>query len=280
MEKVINHLSQHRLAENFHALHHQQQTLLLINAWDCASAKMIEAAGFPAIATSSAGLAWSLGFADGEKILPEVHLEALKRICNTVQVSVSADIEGGYFRNDIHRFSIFIEQLIDAGIIGINLEDGYAHEAHLNDISLHTTLINTAKEMGYKKGIDLFVNARTDAMLLPGTIENKIQTCIERASAFAKAGADGIFIPFIKELETIAVLKSEIQLPLNILATDSLPFNKLQELKVNRVSTGSRPMMFLLNHFRKLLHQVKIENIPDQLFSYEITYNEINSWFL
>jgi 2-methylisocitrate lyase-like PEP mutase family enzyme len=78
MEKVINHLSQHRLAENFHALHHQQQTLLLINAWDCASAKMIEAAGLPAIATSSAGLAWSLGFADGEKILPEVHLEALK----------------------------------------------------------------------------------------------------------------------------------------------------------------------------------------------------------
>ena len=139
--------------------------------------------------------------------------------------------------------------------------------------------INAAKEAGAKKGVQFFVNARTDAMLLKANLEIKIQHSIERATAFAAAGADGIFIPFIRDMETVATLKSEIKLPLNILLTDTLNINKLKELKVNRVSTGSRPMMAMLKSFREMVSKIKTEKNMSPLFTSEISYNEINNWF-
>ena len=279
----MNHISefskQKELAERFHALHHAADMLLLINAWDCTSAKILELEGFHAVATSSAGMAWSLGYQDGEKIPPQEVINCTKRITAVVKIPVSVDIEGGYFRDDVNMFSNFIAQLVDAGAVGINLEDGYSHSEKLNEIDKQMVFINAAKEAGAKKGVQFFVNARTDAMLLKANLEIKIQHSIERATAFAAAGADGIFIPFIRDMETVATLKSEIKLPLNILLTDTLNINKLKELKVNRVSTGSRPMMAMLKSFREMVSKIKTEKNMSPLFTSEISYNEINNWF-
>ena len=207
MNSKFDSIVQNKFSEVFHALHHADEMLVLLNVWDCASAKIAEMAGFPAIATTSAGVAWSYGYQDGEDIPPGLMVEAVNRIAHSVQVPVTADVEGGYFRNNLDTFSKFINNIIDAGAVGINLEDGYAHTNKLNDIKQQAAEIKIAKENGRQKGINLFVNARTDAMLLPKDLKSRIEICIERAKMLEAAGADGIFIPFIKEIETVVQLK-------------------------------------------------------------------------
>lgn len=275
----MNGLSRKEVAEKFHALHHSGETLLLFNVWDCLSAKIAEQAGFPAVATSSAGVAWANGRADGEQLPPQQAVEAIQRIAAVVQVPVTADIEGGYFKKDINAFCNFINQIIDAGAVGINLEDGNGHSENLNSIKLQTTLIQAAKACGRKKGINLFVNARTDSMLLSKNTDEKIRLCIERAQAFTLAGADGIFIPFVKDMDTVAHLKSGISLPLNILLTETLNLTELEKLKVNRVSTGARPIMAIAGQIKKIATSLKQNKDIQSLFTSETSYAELNNWF-
>ena len=279
MNQKFNADKQNKIAEKFHSLHHANETLILPNAWDCISAKIFEENKFPAIATTSTGVAWCYGYKDGEHIPPHLVIETINRITQTVSVPVTADIEGGYYRNNIEKFSQFIHNIIEAGAIGINIEDGHAHTEILNDVNHHITLIKLAKEIGKEKGVNLFVNARTDAMLLNTNLKNKIEACIERTKIFEEAGADGAFIPFVKDIETVAQIKQNINLPLNILFADTLNIEDLKKLKINRISIGGRAMLATMNLLKEISNEIKNSNNWFSLFTKEPTYAEVNAWF-
>lgn len=273
-------VTQNKLSEQFRALHNADDMLVLPNAWDCASAKIFEVSGFPAIATTSSGISWSYGYKDGEHIPPDLMIEIIQRIAHTVNVPVTADIEGGYYGNNIEKFSKFIAAVVQAGAVGINLEDSDSHTRQLNDINKQILKIKVAKESGLQKGVHLFVNARTDAMVGPEDLKTKTQICIERAKEYEAAGADGIFIPFVKEIVTVARLKEGIGLPLNILMVDTLEVAELRKLKVNRVSVGGKPMLATMNLLNNISMELRNENHWPSLFVNQPGYSDMNERFV
>jgi len=275
----MNTLEQNKKAQAFQALHHGKETLILANAWDCVSAKMVEQRGFSAIATSSASCAWSRGYKDGEHVPPTVALDVIKNISEVVSIPVTADIEGGYFRENLDQFEDFIGKVIAAGAVGVNIEDGYAHTERMNDTLYQMEEIKRARKAGKSVGVDVFINARTDAMISNKSMAEKMAICIEKATAFEEAGANGIFIPFITEMKTVEALKKAIKLPLNILISKTLNIEELKNLGVNRISTGARPMMATMVQFGNLLQQLKNSNQWENLFAEGLTYEELNSWF-
>lgn len=280
MNNNFDPVKQNSLAEKFHALHHATEMLVLLNAWDCVSAKIIEKAGFPAIATTSSGISWSCGYQDGEHIPPELMLTVISRIAHTVDIPVTADIEGGYVKGHPDLFLQFIHRVIEAGAVGINLEDGNSQTGALNEMARQMEAIRIVKTIAEQIGVNLFVNARTDAMIwAKGDLKAKIQICVERAAAFEEAGADGIFIPFVKEIETVAALKEAIHLPLNILIDDSMDIAALRKLKVNRISTGSKPILATISVLKKVAVELKSGDNWERLFVKDATYGELNKWY-
>ncbi|HNE51210.1 MAG: isocitrate lyase/phosphoenolpyruvate mutase family protein [Chitinophagales bacterium] len=282
MKPNFDSIKQNQLAEKFHALHHTGNALLLPNVWDAVSAKIIEESGFPAIATSSAAIAWSLGYQDGENIPPELMLEAIQRITRAVKIPVSVDIEGGYYRHDLKKFAAYIAEIIEAGAVGINLEDSDANDGVLIcDFNLQLKVIRLAKEVGRQKGVNLFVNARTDAYnIVFGDSKTKTKISIDRANAFQEAGADGVFIPFVREMDAIVQFKKEIKLPLNILMDAALDVKQLRQLNVNRISTGPKPILATLSALKNIAHQMNTSDNWEALFVKEVNYNEVNKWFI
>jgi 2-methylisocitrate lyase-like PEP mutase family enzyme len=160
--------------------------LVLPNAWDVASAKIFSALGFPAIATTSSGIANCLGYADGENISLDEMVFMIKRIVNAVDVPVTADIEGGN-TNDTKELSHTIASVIGLGVVGINLEDSSGSN-ELVDVDLHTEKLRTVRDTASSYGADLFINARVDVYLL-GARESKEKFCntIDRALAYKAA---------------------------------------------------------------------------------------------
>ncbi len=280
MKITFDSVRQNILAEKFHVLHHGPEMLVLPNAWDCASAKTYEEAGFKAIATTSSGISWSCGYQDGEHIPPSLMIEVISRITHSVNIPVTADIEAGYYGNDLENFSQFIGDVTEAGAVGINLEDADPKTKTLYDLKLQTEKIKRAKAIAKQKGVDLFVNARTDAIEhADGNIESRISACIERSHAFEEAGADGIFVPFIREIETVAEIKKGIRLPLNVLMSDTLSVAELRKLKVNRVSIGGKPMLASLHLLRKIADELYTGNDWSSLFVKSPDYRGVNGWF-
>lgn len=279
MKRRFDSIKQNKLAEKFRSLHHGDNTLILPNAWDSASAKIFEIAGFNAIATTSSGISWACGYADGEHIPPEVMIEMIGRIAGSVNVPVTADIEAGYYK-DQHHFEYFIEQIIEAGAVGINLEDSDSQTHSLHDAEWQASRIRTVRSIAKRKGVNIFINARTDAMALPKVeLSEKITACIYRANQYEAAGADGIFIPFVRDMETIEILKKSVNLPLNILIDKTLDIAILKKLKVNRISTGGKPMLSVLGFLKNIASQLKEGNDWGSLYSGELTYGAMNENF-
>lgn len=271
---------QNKLAQDFHTLHHLDKPLILVNAWDCTSARLVREMGYPAIATSSASAAWSVGYKDGKKIPLNVKLEVLQRICRVVDIPVSADIEDGYIRENDEDFFEFIREVIKAGVVGINLEDSNPKTGKLDSVEVQTNRIKLAKEAGRTLGVNLFVNARTDAIeKAEGDMQARIQEAIYRAKVWEEAGADGIFVPFISDIEVIAQLKKGINLPLNILMDKNLKVADLRNLKINRISTGSKPFIATMGLLKKISSDLLTGDDWSTLFTDDINYPEINNWF-
>lgn len=270
---------QNQLAEKFHQLHHTGSPLILANAWDALSAKIVEREGLPAVATTSSGISWSCGYADGECIPPEMMIEEIRKIARSVNIPVSADIEGGYCGNDQHALAHFTQKVIQAGAIGVNLEDSDAKTGKLNSISEQVGKIKTLRKTAQSMGVDLFINARIDAMTLEDGIEKKLQVIFDRAQAYQQAGASGIFVPFITEIETVKAVKAGISLPLNILMAKTLEVKTLKELEINRISLGGRPSLMAKTCFRKIVDQVQHSEHWDRLFYEGITHPQANKWF-
>ncbi len=250
-------LSQQEKAGVLRDLHHGPPILVLPNAWDTASARIFEQAGFRAIATTSAGIAYALGFPDGQHISRSEMLEVVERIARAVSVPVTADIEAGYGRKPEDAAET-ARGVIEAGAVGMNLEDATHDPAQpLEEISRQVEKIQAIREVAAAAKIPLVLNARTDVYLLGvGEPAGRFENVTRRLNAYREAGADCLFVPGVKEPELIARLAREVRGPLNILATAGTPPAKdLERLGVARVSTGSGPMRATLT----LLQQIAAE---------------------
>jgi 2-methylisocitrate lyase-like PEP mutase family enzyme len=212
--------------ETFHRLHHQSKPLILANVWNVKSAQIIEANGFDAMATSSGAVADSLGYKDGEQIPFAELLYIIKRIKSAVSIPLSVDFERGY-TDDLALLNEHVQQLIDAGVSGINIEDAQGVDVYLKKLnSIAAYLKNTSQQ--------LFINARTDVFIqkLPSPTE----TIIERAKLYHEAGADGLFVPGVNDADVIKRIVSSTSLPVNIVSTPAISVKALEDCGVKRIS--------------------------------------------
>jgi 2-methylisocitrate lyase-like PEP mutase family enzyme len=264
-------------AESFRAMHHGPGILVLPNAWDVASARIFEEAGFSAIATTSAGIAFSLGYPDGQRIPRDQMLDQVARIVRAVDVPVTADVEGGY--GDLPEDAAqTAREVIAAGAVGLNLEDATGTPTHpLVDLLLQIEKIKAVVAAGQTANVSVVLNARTDVYLAQvGPQESRYQETLRRLSAFRDAGADCLFAPGILDPETIGRLVSDLKFPLNILAVPSSPsVPQLEKLAVARVSVGSGAMRATLGLVQRFAHELRhrgtyatMENAP--------SYDEVN----
>jgi 2-methylisocitrate lyase-like PEP mutase family enzyme len=251
--------SQTDKAMQFLERHRGPGALVLPNAWDVASARIFEEAGFPAIATTSAGVAFSLGYPDGQKIPREEMIARIGRIVRAVKVPVTGDVEAGYgvSATDVARTT---RELIQAGAVGMNLEDRSGNPADpLFDLSLAVERIKAARETAANWKVPIVVNARTDVYLLPGAqAATGYYEAHRRLTAYRDAGADCVFAPGLKDPETIGRLVRDLQCPVNILAVSGTPsVPELEKLGVARVSLGSGPMRATLRLLQRIAEELK-----------------------
>ena len=230
-------------AEQFAALHAGPEILVLPNAWDAASAAVMEDAGAKAVATSSAAVAWAHGYPDGDLLpLPNL-LSTISTVARVVKVPVTADIEGGY-TDDLAFLADNIKAVIGAGAVGINLEDG------ARDPALHARKVEAARKAADAAGVALFINARIDTYL-KRLVEGDAAEAetLRRAALYRGAGASGIFVPGPTDDALIGRLAGAIEAPMNIMLTGGLPAAaRLQELGVRRLSSGARPFAGVYAH--------------------------------
>lgn len=221
--------------------------MILPNAWDAGSARMIEHAGAKAIATSSAAMAWSHGYPDGEALPQEALVSTVRAIVRVVDIPVSVDLEAGY-ASDPHAAGAFASRLVDAGAVGVNLEDGTGSP------NLLAAKIERVKECAAKAGIDLWVNARVDIYLRKlKDGEAAYQETVARARRYREAGANSIFVPAASGETLIGKLVSGVVLPLNVLAWPGVPdAEKLKELGVRRLSAGSGIAKVIVNRLHEM----------------------------
>ena len=221
--------------DNFLQLHQAATPLLLGNCWDVSSAKILEANGFKAIATSSMAVAQSLGYDDGEYMPFALLLETAKRIQQNITVPFSVDMERGY-SNTIDGIIENILQLHDIGVVGINLEDSV--NGIIEPMDKFAKTISTIANYLTQKNIPLFINARTDAFLLK--LPNATAETVARIKAYENTGASGIFVPFIKNENDIKTIVATTTLPVNVLPVPGLPdLATLTAIGVKRISLGS-----------------------------------------
>ncbi|OLE28560.1 MAG: 3-methyl-2-oxobutanoate hydroxymethyltransferase [Catenulispora sp. 13_1_20CM_3_70_7] len=226
--------SQHDLAVRFRDLHIPGRPLALANAWDAASARVVAASSAPAVATTSAGVAWGLGAADGDRLDREAALGLIRRVVAGVEVPVTADIESG-FGADADGVAETVAAVIAAGAVGVNIEDGRREPAE------HAERIAAARRAADAAGLPLYVNARIDVFLFGlGAPETRLTETLDRAERYLAAGASGIFVPGVVAPDTVTALAKGIDAPLNILAGPGAPtVAELGALGVARVSLGS-----------------------------------------
>jgi len=231
-------------AKLFLALHQGPRILVLPNAWDVASACIFEDAGFPAIATTSSGIANSLGYPDGQIIRRDEMLEVVARIVRAVSVPVTADMEAGYGKTP-EDMAATARGVIEAGAVGLNLEDATGEgSGKLFEIAAQKEKIRSMIEAGKKEGVELVLNARTDIYLEEiGEPSTRAERAIERLNAYREAGAASLFAPGVQDAATIERLVRGVRGPLNILGrAGTPPVRELERLGVARVSVGGGPM--------------------------------------
>jgi len=246
-------------ADAFRAMHRGPKILLLPNVWDVASARVIEESGFRAIATTSAGIAFTLGYPDGQKISREEMLARVARIANAVRAPVTADVEAGYGDRPEDTAQT-ARGVIEAGAVGMNLEDGTDDPQHpLADLPSQLEKIRAVREAALNSGVRLVLNARTDVYLLQvGPPEKRYDETLRRLLAYRDAGADCVFAPGVRDAETITRLVRDVQCPLNILAGPGAPsIPEMEKLGVARVSLGSAPMRATLGLLRRMAEELK-----------------------
>jgi len=265
-------------AERFRMLHGGPRILALPNAWDVASARILEEDGFPAIATSSAAIAFSLGYPDGQRISRDEMLEVVARIASAVHVPVTADMESGY-GSTVKDIVETAKAVIAAGAIGMNLEDVTGDDASSHvDLALQVKKISAIRETASSAGVPLVLNARTDIYLMPiGEAATHFERTVERLRAYRQAGADCVFAPGVSSRDTIAELVKAIAAPLNILVSPNCPsLAELEKIGVARVSAGSAVMRATLGLVRRIGKEWMETGAYNSLLDGAIPFADVN----
>jgi len=250
-------------AELFLNYHHDKEILVLLNSWDIGSSKLIEACGYKAVATTSMGVAASLGYPDCQVITLTEMLASITGIARSVQVPVTVDVEAGY-GNTIDEIIDSMKKVIATGIVGINIEDSTDLSPDLIDETECCERIAAIRALSDSLGFHLVINARTDAFYTSsGSPREKLAESIRRGNKYREAGADCIFVQPVSDKETIATLVKEINAPINILVNPGMAgggvppsVRELQDLGVARISLGSGPMKATLALIKKIADEV------------------------
>ncbi len=275
-------------AEQFLKFHHDKEMLVLLNSWDIASSKIIEASGYKAIATTSMGIAASLGYPDCQIIQLSEMIEVITGIVNNVQVPVTVDIEAGY-GNNLNEIIDSVKKIIATGIVGINIEDSIDLNPGLIDEMEFCERISAIRALSDSLGFHLVINARTDSFYTSaGSPLEKLAESIKRGNKYREAGADCIFVMPVWEKETIATLVKEINAPINILSNPGIgvgilppSVRELQDLGVARLSLGSDLMKATLALIKKVADELSekgtytilmdtLTPLPDAAIAYQM----------
>ena len=274
----MNIASQRQKAEIFRKLHDRSKILVLPNAWDAASAKIFEAAGFPAVATTSSGVANSLGYSDGEAVSRDEMLAAVARIARVLNVPLSADIEAGY-SSEMENLKATIRATIEAGAVGINLEDGMHDGSHqLFPIETAVARIKSVRAVANDIGVPLVINARTDVILHAiGEKSSRFEHMVQRANAYLAAGADCAFVPGPSDADTIGKLAEAIKGPINVMVLPGMPSApELHKLGVARVSMGGGPARAALTTTRRIAEELLRDGSYSGFTTGIISHQEMN----
>lgn len=260
------------LARTFTALHHDG-ILVLPNAWDVASARIFETCGARAVATTSAGVAWAHGRADGNVLSREAMLASTRAITAAVGVPVSIDIESGFGTDDAD-IADTVRAVLDAGAVGVNLEDQVG--GVFRTVAEQGSRIAAIRTAADDAGIALYLNARTDTHLVGA---GDLEETIERAHGYLAAGASGIFVPGVADPELIATLVAAIDAPLNILVGPGSPsVPDLARIGVRRVSAGSSIALAVFGHARRAATELLTTGTYTELDG-GMGYGELNALF-
>lgn len=261
-------------ATKFRQLHGGPEVLRLVNCWDAGSARVLEHLGAPALATTSAGLCWSNGFADGDVLPAPLLLAAVRAIVRVVRVPLTVDLEAGY-SDDAAAVAETVAALADAGAVGINLEDGAQAPALL------AAKIERIKARLSRAGHDVFVNARTDVFLRGlGPEAARVEETLARGKRYRDAGADGFFVPKLVDGGAIRAVSSAVPLPLNLLAWPGLPpASELAALGVRRLSSGSTLAQLAYGRAAAAAATFLREGRTDHLTDGALPYAELNPQF-
>ncbi len=271
---MTNNFSPKEKAEQFRALHHNGKMLILPNIWDPLGALLLKDLEYPAIATASAAVAFSNGYQDGENI-PFTDLVILcRKITNCVNLPVTADIETGYANSD-SQLRENIEQLIEAGIVGINFEDADRKTKQLQSLDVQSRKIELIRKTAEDLDVPLFINARTDVFIHRKNFdsdEEVLNEAVKRGLAYKEAGADGFFPILVTQEKTIKELVTRVDLPVNILTFPGIPDLKtLSELGVARVSLGPSFLKIAIQAMKKLAVELKQGEGLSSIIGNEIT---------
>jgi len=267
--------TQREQADTLRRLHSGPSILVLPNAWDVATARLVEEAGFAAIATTSAGVAWALGYPDGERISRDEMLDAVRRMAAAVRVPVTADVEAGYGTTP-EAAAETARGVIAAGAVGLNLEDGTS-DGDLLDLGLHVERVQAVRTAGASAGVSIVINARTDAFEVKAwDAGRRFAEAVRRANAYRAAGADCLFVPHVSDGDTIGRLAREIDGPLNIIAgPPAPPIRELERLGVRRASLGPRVVQAALGLVRRAVVELRERGTYDSMADLLIPFTEL-----
>jgi len=274
-------------ADRFLKYHQDKEILVLLNSWDIGSSKLIEACGFKAVATTSMGIAATLGYPDCQVIQLSEMITAIKGIVNAVQVPVTVDIEAGY-GNNVDEIIESLKKIIATGIAGINIEDSIDLNPVLIDETEFCERISAIRELSDSLGFHLVINARTDSFFTStGSPQEKLSESIKRGNKYSEAGADCIFVQPVWDRETISTLVKEINAPINILSNPAnmagIPptVSELKDLGVARLSLGSGLLKATLALTKKVADELlekgtydiltdTLKPLPDTVWAYKM----------
>ncbi len=261
-------------ARAFRELHREGSLLVLPNVWDAGSARLVESCGSTAVATSSAAVAWAHGTLDGERIGRDMLVRLVTEIARVAQVPVTVDAEEGYAETPA-GVAETVAALVDAGAVGINLEDGTGSPDVL------ARKIEVAKRAGEAAGVDLFVNARTD-VYLRGLVPppQAVSETLRRARLYREAGVDGLFVPGLSAPAEIEVVAREAGLPLNLMIVPGLaPAPELKRLGVRRLSAGTALAQATLGFVRRAARELLERGTYTTLYADPVPYGELTALF-
>jgi 2-methylisocitrate lyase-like PEP mutase family enzyme len=270
--------SQKEKAEDFRALHHGKRMLVLPNGWDVPSARVFEDAGFPAIATSSAGMLVSLGYPDGEVIGRDEFVFAVGRIARVLSVPLSADVVAGFGKTTKDVLTT-VRAILKTGAVGINIEDFTHATKKLYPIERQVENVKAIRKLGETKGIPLVINARTDALrYAEGDEGARFKEAVRRAVAYRDAGTDCVYPMGLVDAASIANFVKALDFPINVMVRKGLPpISELERLGVARVSFGPSPSYAAMGLLKRAALEVLEKGTYENLIEGAITFDELNA---